>query len=298
MQRLHNWGTSLFFLLAANSSFAAGFALSEQSASGLGNAFAGAGAAAEDASTLYFNPAGMTYLKGMQFSNVLNLIRPSARFRNDNSSGATGINNLGGEGGNLGSLAIIPNLYFKYDLTDAIKVGLAVNTPFGLKTEYNKDWMGRFQAQTSDLKTVSITPTIALRMTNKLSVGAGVSALYARAELSRAVNYLNPVPVVGAVSFGEGDATIKGSDWGFGFNLGAMYQLTPETRLGVAYRSKIDLKLKGDVKFEYPNNALTNLPITGPIILGQIQAAAPNGRVTAETTLPEQLSGLERRTGE
>ena len=128
---------------------AAGFALAEQSGSGLGNAYAGAAAVAEDASTIFFNPAGMTYIEGSQATGVLHLIKPDGNFNNQGSI-AGGGKPLGGEGGNIGDLAFIPNFYFKTDFNDSVKLGIGVSTPFGLKTEYNKDWLGRFQAIKSD----------------------------------------------------------------------------------------------------------------------------------------------------
>jgi len=245
---------------------AAGFALIEQSGSGMGNAYAGAAAVAEDASTIYFNPAGMTYIEGTQVVGALHLIKPSAEFNNQGSVAAAG-RPLGGEGGDAGDLAFVPNFFYKRDLTDTLKFGLGVSAPFGLKTEYDKDWIGRFQAVKSELKTVNINPALAFKVNDQLSVGFGVSAMWIQAELTSAVNF-------GA--FGAGSTKIKGDDWGFGYNLGAIYQATDSTRVGLAFRSKIDQHLKGDVKFALPN----------PLLAG----AAPNGDVTAEVTLPETLS--------
>ncbi len=246
---------------------AAGFALAEQSGSGLGNAYAGAAAVAEDASTIFFNPAGMTYIEGSQATGVLHLIKPDGNFNNQGSI-AGGGKPLGGEGGNIGDLAFIPNFYFKTDFNDSVKLGIGVSTPFGLKTEYNKDWLGRFQAIKSDLKTININPALAFKVNDQLSLGFGVSAMWIQAELTNAVNF------GGA---GEGSAKIKGEDWGLGYNLGAIYQATADTRFGVAYRSKVDQHLDGDVKFKRP--AL--VPNAG---------AARDGDVTADVTLPETFS--------
>ena len=249
---------------------AAGFALSEQSGSGLGNAFAGASASAEDASTIFFNPAGMTYIEGTQLVGVINAINPNVDFNNQGSVAGAG-NPLGGNGGNAGSLTFIPNFYFKTDLPHDIKFGLGVNTPFGLTTEYNSDWVGRYQAIKSSVKTVNINPALAFKASDKLSLGAGFSAIWTQAELTNAVNL---------GSFGEAGAKVKGDDWGFGFNLGAIYQLTPDSRLGLAYRSKVEQHLTGDVSFTRPAGALP-----APIL-----AATANGAIAADLTLPETLS--------
>jgi len=249
---------------------AAGFALIEQSASGMGNAYAGGSAVAEDASTIFFNPAGMTYIDGTQAAGALHLIKPNAEFHNQGSVGANGGRPLGDEGPNAGDLAFVPNFYVMTDITPSVRVGLGINAPFGLKTEYGDEWLGRFQADKSEVKTININPSIAFKVNDQLSLGFGVSAMRAEATLTQAVNF---------GSFGEGSAKIKGDDWGFGFNLGAIYQATADTRFGLAYRSKVEQHLDGDVKFNRP----AGLP--APFVAG-----TPNGGVKADVTLPESLS--------
>ena len=246
---------------------AAGFALIEQSGSGMGNAFAGGSAIAEDASTVYFNPAGMTYIDGTQLVGALHLIKPSAEFNNNGSIAGAG-KPLGGTGGDAGDLAFIPNAYFKMDFNDSIKLGIGVNAPFGLKTEYDNGWIGRFQALKSEVKTVNINPALAFKVNDQLSLGFGVSVMWAQATLTRAVNF-------GAA--GEGSVKIKADDWGFGYNLGAIYQLTPDTRIGMAYRSKVDQHLEGDATFNRP----IGIPNAG---------AAADGAINASVSLPENFS--------
>ncbi len=253
-------------LAVSGSAHAAGFALIEQGASGMGNAYAGGAAIAEDASTIFFNPAGMTYIDGTQAAGALHLIKPNAEFKNDGSVAGAG-QPLGDEGPNATDLAFVPNFFFMTTLTSSIKVGVGVSAPFGLKTEYDDKWIGRFQADKSELKTININPSIAFKVNDQLSLGAGVSFMRAEATLTRSVNF------GGA---GEGDVEIEGDDWGFGFNLGAIYQLTPDTRVGLAYRSKITQKLEGDAEFTRPAGI--------PFVL------APDGDVTAKVDLPETFS--------
>ncbi len=271
-----NGVVSASLLVAACGAQAAGFALIEQSASGMGNAFAGAAATAEDASTIFFNPAGMTYVEGTQVIGALHLIKPNAEF-NDTGSVAANMNipptvfrPLGDEGPNAGGLSFVPNFYYKRDLTDNVKFGLGLNAPFGLKTEYDDKWMGRFQADKSEVKTININPSLAFKVNDQLSLGFGVSAMRAEATLTRAVNF-GP--------YGEGSVKVKGDDWGFGYNLGAIYQVTADTRVGLAYRSKVEQHLDGDVKFQHP----AGLP--PPLV-----AATPSGGVKADVTLPESFS--------
>ena len=245
---------------------AAGFALSEQNASGLGNAYAGAAAVAEDASTIFFNPAGMTYLEGTQIVGALHLIRKTGDFDDRNSQRA-GIRPLGNEGGDFGGLAAIPNVYYKQDINEQLKFGIGIGTPFGLKTDYDKNWLGRFQALKSELKTININPSLAWKLNDQWSFGFGVSAMWAQAELTSAVN-------LGAA---ESSVNNKGKDWGFGYNLGAIYQVTPDTRVGLSFRSKVEQHLKGDARS--PFTAFNGAP-----------GSTLNTDITADLTLPETLS--------
>lgn len=248
---------------------AAGFALFEQGASGLGNAYAGASAVAEDASTIFFNPAGMTYLDGTQIVGALHLIKTNGQFDNKNSVPVAAYAS-GGEGGDLGSLAAIPNFFYKQDINEQFKLGLGISTPFGLKTEYDKNWLGRFQAVKSELKTININPSLAWKLNDQWSLGFGISAMWAQAELTSAVN-------LSGFGLPESSVKNKGEDWGFGYNLGAIYQITPDTRLGISFRSKVEQHLKGEA--------------SSPFTLANGNPARTlNTDITADLTLPETLS--------
>lgn len=234
---------------------AAGFALVEQNASGLGNAYAGQAAAAADASTIFFNPAGMTLLPDGQLVLAGHLIRPQAEF-----SGSSNIG--GGNGGDAGGLAVVPNAYYARRVAPDVHVGVGLTAPFGLKTEYDSTWAGRTQAIKSELKTVNLNPSIAWKVSEGVSLGAGVSFQYIDATLTN--------------SSAAGLATVKGDDQGWGYNLGMLWQASRDTRIGLAYRSEIDYTLEGTAAF-------SGLP-------------SLNGPVTADATLPATaaLSVLHR----
>jgi len=233
-----------------NLAHAAGFALIEQNASGLGNAYAGQAASAQDASTIFFNPAGMTLLPDSQLVLAGSLVNPHAKF--------TGSSNIGGgDGGDAGDLAFVPNAYIAFRVSPDIHLGVGLNAPFGLKTEYDSSWAGRTQAIESELKTVNLNPAIAWKTSDTLSLGAGLSIQYAEATLSNSAN-------------GAGIATVHGDDYGWGYNLGLLWQPERATRIGLAYRSDVEYTLEGDVTFSI--------------------ATVANGRVTAETTLPDTAS--------
>lgn len=247
--RIHRVAAALVLAGCASLTHAAGFALIEQNASGLGNAYAGQAAAATDASTIFFNPAGMTLLPDRQLVLAGHLIKPQAEFTGTSTIG-------GGDGGDAGGLALVPNAYYAFRLTPDVHVGVGLNALFGLATEYDSTWAGRTQAIKSELKTINLNPSIAWKASDSVSLGAGVSLQYAEATLTNAS--------------AAGLATVKGDDYGWGFNLGALWQLSEATRIGLAYRSEVDYTLEGAVTF-------SGLP-------------AGNGPVTADTTLPDSAS--------
>jgi len=218
---------------------AAAFALIEQNASGLGNSYAGAAATADDASIIFYNPAGMSLLPGgMQVSAGLALINLSLKFSDSGSTAPAGIGTLGGNGGDAGDLSAVPNLYFAMDVAKDLKFGVGVSAPFGLKTEYDPTWVGRFQAIKSDIMTLNVNPSVSYKLDDKMSFGFGLNYQQIDAELSKAV-------VIGPGA--ETVATVKGKDTSWGFNVGAMFQPTPDTRLGVSYRSSIKYGVRGTV---------------------------------------------------
>jgi len=237
--------------LAAFSSaaHAAGYALIEQNASGLGNAYAGQAASAQDASTIFFNPAGMTMLPDRQVVLAGHLIKPQAEF-----NGAVTPNIGGGNGGDAGGLAFVPNAYYAFRLTPDVHLGIGAFAPFGLKTDYDSTWVGRVHAIESELKTINVNPSIAWKLNDALSLGAGVSIQYIEATLTNATGAGLP-PVVGAV---------KGDDYGWGFNLGLLWKASDSTRFGLAYRSKIDHTLEGDLKM---NGAVAVTPVYADVTL-------------------------------
>ncbi len=222
-------------------SHAAGFALLEQNASGAGVAYAGKAAIAEDASSAWFNPASMARLKERQVVVGGHYIDLNAKFRDEGTTTPPAMAATPGRNvGDFGEEGYIPNFHLVVPFNDKINFGLSVATPFGLKTDYEQDWIGRFQGITSDIKTLNINPSASYQVNDQWSVGAGVSVEKLDAKLSAS-------SVLGAGV--ESMTTIAGDGWGYGFNLGAMGQITPATRVGVAYRSSIEHDLNGNVTF-------------------------------------------------
>ena len=280
---------------ASAPAFGSGFALMEQNASGLGNAFAGAAATAEDAGTVLYNPAGLTLLpQGHQFAIGADGIRPSAKFEDRGSvaSGGAlaGINPaaarpLGNTGGDAGDWIAVPFGYYATQLAPNWRFGVGVSAPFGLRTEYDPAWMGRFQAIKSDLRTINVNPSLAFRVNDSVSVGAGLNYQSVKAELTKNVNYV--AAVFGAAGAGaaslvpaanaEGRVTVKGDDYAWGWNAGVMFNPTPATRIGLAYRSSISYRIAGTVSFD-------NAPP------GALGAAFATDNVHVDIEMPDSFS--------
>lgn len=249
--KLKNISVSLLLAVASSSASAAGFAIKEQSITNLGRAFAGSAAAAEDASTIFFNPAGLTYLDRTEVDMGLNYIKPKSEFRNDGSSvpdrgGAGGFSGqalTGGNGGDAGHEAFVPNFYMAHPVNDKVTIGLGITAPFGLVTEYRDDWVGRYFAVKSEMLTVNFNPSIAIQATEKLSLGFGLSAQYIDVKLTQMADLGG---LAGFPQAADGKVKMGADDWGYGYNLGLIYQASEATRFGLAYRSKISHTLKGD----------------------------------------------------
>ncbi|MEP6941591.1 MAG: outer membrane protein transport protein [Betaproteobacteria bacterium] len=255
--------------MAAGQALGSAFALQEQSGSGLGNAFAGGAASAEDASTIYFNPAGMSRLP-LQVVVAGSLVCPSSKF-SDSGSAPAALQPLGGSGGDAGSCAAIPAMYLSVPINAQWAFGIGVNVPFGLKTEYDSNWIGRFQGVESKLETINVNPALSWKPSDMLSFGAGFSYQHIKATLTNQVNYAGAIaqaaqqaaaagqipvafvaPVVAAYAGSEAGANIQGNDNGYGWNIGMMFEPDKQTRFGLAYRSSIKYTINGSANFSTP----------------------------------------------
>lgn len=274
----------------STASVASGFAILEHSVTELGNAYAGSASAAQDSSTIYFNPAGLSKLSGTEFIFGSHLILPNAQFASTSSTDITGRPLTGNNSGNAGEIALIPNVYFSTDITEKLRIGLGVNAPFGLATDYNKNWQGRYDTITSDLLTVNLNPSFSYAINDWFSIGAGVNFQYIDFRFSNAIDF-------GTLCFGaldsqscgtlgllpqaaDGRAKLKGDDWSVGYNIGLMFEPIQGTRLGLAYRSKISHTLRGTAEFNVPQ-------VASPLLAS---GAFKNTRVHGRVDMPETIS--------
>ena len=286
-------GKNLCFILSSilllgfqNTLFASGFALIEMNASGQGNAYAGAAVGTNNASTIFFNPAGLMNFEGDQLVIAGHYIAPKADFSNDGSSlsEAYGLvwpvpangTDLTGDDDDGGQSAFVPNLYWTKTINESMKFGLGFNSPFGLAVEYDDEWVGRYHAVESDLKTININPSLAYRVNDRVVIGGGLNVMLADVTLTSAIDMgsvcvagltpaLGPAGALGACEGsgaapqeldGFGDLTGDNfDDLGYGFNLGLTFAVSEQTKIGVSYRSEIEINVEGDADFTVPDGS-------------------------------------------
>lgn len=250
--------SSLILSVLPNLVNAAGFALIETNARGQGNAYAGAAAHTPDASTIFFNPAGMMNLEGDQLVVASHIISPKSSFNNKGSVNATSVGGgaIGGNSDDGGFDAFVPNLYWVKGLSDEMKFGLGVNSPFGLAIKYDDDWVGRYHAVVSDLKIINMNPSIAYKVSDQLSIGGGLDFMIADVTLSSAIDF---AAVLGQTpGTGDGFVELTGDnfdDIAVGFNFGLLYNLNESTTFGLSYRAEVDIEVEGDANFTVPASA-------------------------------------------
>lgn len=319
---------------------ASGFQLREQSPLALGNAFAGVSAGGGDITAMYFNPAVLTQFDGWQMSFGGTFLSLNAKIENASATRTPILQGLGFNVAPVGGAALrpisgspshpnaavsapLPEFNVMYSVNKDLKIGLGLNVPFGLATEYDANWIGRYHALKTDLKTIDISPTIAYRVSPEFSFGVAFIARRADAEISSALDYgtalalkvgpglaaagLSTAPVgpglnspvanvaMGApnATFGtpgfaipgawDGTAGMKGGAWGYGYKAGVTYE-NQSLKVGLSYNAAMTMNLKGDATFTYP----ATMPATD---LAALQGAGlRNGGGTAELALPATTS--------
>lgn len=274
----------LTLLAGSVPAFAAGFQLNETSTSGLGTAFAAGAAAAEDATTLWSNAAGISRLGSKQVAVALHLVKPSIKFGDEGSAAALG-QPLGGNGGDAGGMNYVPNLYAVLPLSAEWSAGIGINAPWGLVTEYEDGWIGRFQGIKSSIKTINVNPAIAWKPASNLAVGLGLNFQRIDAEFTNRVNYTAALfqGSGGAVTLPglETAARVEGSDSAWGWNAGLLFDLDANSRVGVSYRSPIKFKIAGTATFQNP--AAPGAP--APLVAG-VNAQLADTAITSDVKLP------------
>jgi long-chain fatty acid transport protein len=245
---------------------AAFFQIAENNASGLGNAYAGGAAIAEDASTVWYNPAGMTRFTRPQVVVAGHFIQPSFTATVNSATAITGSQISGGAGSDPGEAAVVPNIYYTHPITSSLSLGAGINAPFGLATEYDNTWAGRYHAVRSEIKTVNVNFAGAYKFNEAISGGAGVNFQRLDAELTQAIDFATICTLGGQSATcgagagfnpntnpNDGNAKVTADSDAWGYNLGVLLQPSRDMRWGLAYRSKMKHKLSGEFDATVPN---------------------------------------------
>lgn len=227
---------------AASAAHAAGFMLTEQSAGALGRAYAGVGVDGTDISGVYYNPATMTLHPGTQIQAGFVAVGLDLAFEGHDGTEAQ---KPVSENGQYNTQAI-PHGYISHQLNDSMWIGLAMTVPFGMGTEYDDNWTWANRGISAEVLTFDFNPNLAWKVSDKLSIGAGVSIQYAAADLKKRTGMNLSDQEVSV------DGEIDADSWAWGFNVGLMWSPLENLRFGLSYRSQINHHADGDLEVTNP----------------------------------------------
>ncbi|BCA90636.1 OmpP1/FadL family transporter [Vreelandella aquamarina] len=275
----------------ASQANAGGYQINEQSVSGQGYGHAGRSSNVNDATIVFGNPAGMSFLDRAQITAGGTFLSVDTDISNVSASQsspaflpATGglTDTLPVTGTNDGDMVpgtLIPFAFYAHPVNEQLAFGFGVYAPFGSKTEYEDSFQGRNQGNYTEVRVVTAQPTVSYRFNEQWSVGAGITYNQVEGELRR------QVPVATPLGLSEVDSRVEGDDEAWGYNLGIIYQPVPETTLGLTYRSKVDFNLEG--------NFTANSPVLDQLGIGTVTDTAALDLTTPETvnfSLTQQMS--------
>ncbi len=304
---------------------ASGYKLNEQSAAGAGTAYAGRAAVVEDASVVFYNPAGMVKLERAEFTVGASYIDASGSFSPTsytNAAGQTYTAETGfgpySDGGDFVSPATIPYGYFAMPINDKFAAGFGIFVPFGTNTDYEDDFVGGAFADQTQLTSIEFQPAVAYRVNDQLSLGFGLDVTYMTGLISKQSDTIaysdqlqslnggtGPIDTTGAnrpfsdYQGFENHYEVEGDDWAFGYNLSMMWDINSDITLGVTYRSEMEFELEGDSKFAQKENvavltqsptAIPNTPVgAGDYIIANA-GSVPDQASEVPLTTPQSLT--------
>ncbi len=263
--------------VAVSTAFAAGFQLTEQSSLGAGRAYAGAGIVGDDLSAVHYNPAGMTLLEGTRFQAGGVWIGLNADFNGDDGVSENG--RLKGQ--------MIPAGYVTHQVNDKVWLGFAMTVPFGMGTEYDRNWAHANRGSSAKIYTFDMNPSIAYKVSDFISLGAGVSVQYAKADLGMRMDAMG-------ASLAHGK--VEADSWDWGYNLGIMVSPTDKLRFGLAYRSAIKHEADGDVTLSNVNSDLIGGLIGDPQMASLMDGTMLGTNATIKTPDTVMLTGTWEAT--
>ncbi|WP_105257920.1 outer membrane protein transport protein [Pseudoalteromonas sp. T1lg88] len=231
--------------LLSTESFAAAFQLAEQNVSGLGRAYAGEAAVADDASVVARNPALMSQFDKAQLSIAAMYVKPDVSLEGESTNNGLDADVL--DDSSIAPSAVIPAGYFTMPLNEKVSLGFGVFSNFGLSTEFAEDYAAGQIAGETEIVTINTNVSVAYQLDEAWTLALGVNHIYADAKVKRTLG-ANPL---GAPASLEA-AHLEGDDTGFGWNLGVAYSLDENNRLGFHYRSETDLTFDGEYRNSLP----------------------------------------------
>lgn len=246
-------------------SFAAAFQLAEQNVSGLGRAYAGEAAVADDASVVARNPALMSLFKDKQISVAGIAVIPDVSLKGE--SAAYGLDESSIDDDSIAPSAFIPAGYFTMPLNDKVSLGFGAFSNFGLSTEFNDDYAAGSIAGETEIVTVNMNASASYKINEQFSLGLGLNYVYADAKVIRNAG-TNPFGLPASTQI----AHLEGDDYGFGWNVGVMYQLDENSRFGFNYRSETDIDFEGEYSNQLPA-AVGGL--AGTVVPGELKLTLP-----------------------
>jgi len=255
---------------------------------------------------MWANPASLAKRTSMEAAAAIHFITPSMKFQNSASQAAFN-QPLGGNGGDAGGLNIVPNMYIAVPINKQWTFGLGLNAPFGLVTEYDDSWLGRYQAVKSDIKTMNVNPAFSFRPTDNIAIGFGANWQKIDATFTNMVNYSGAIantaqafaagglipadqvlPIIGSTAGLDSKLSIDGDDDAWGWNIGILVDLNKNARIGMSYRSEIKYKIGGTASFTNPVPTVPSpvAPYVGAVTTYLNSQVLYNSDVTADVTMP------------
>ena len=274
----HAWiKTTLALAIGALSShtLANGLAINEQSASGMGTAFAGRSSSAQDASTVFGNPAGMSKLERREFSGGVAVIHATTDIK------AAGANAPGTLDGDMVRFPAVPFGYYVTPINEQMHFGLGIYVPFAVISDYEKTFSGRYNGLKSKVEVVNLQPTLSYKITDQVSVGVGAVISQIKGELTSNTNLSSKVGAVVA----DTDIEIEGDDIAYGFNAGVLIDLSKQLTWGLTYHSKVKYSLEGETKV----SGLPNLPLLAPMPALPLKNLDGTYDASVDISMPESV---------
>ena len=289
---------------------ASGYRFGAQSVAGQGTADAN-GAEAVDASTIFYNPAGLSRLDGTQITAGATVVVPHSTYNDNGSTHFTGQPTNGTPAKDYAPDSVTaPSLYISKKINDQWAAGLGLYVPYGTKLDYGNTWSGRYALTNVKLESVTLNPSVSFKMNEHHAFGFGIDAEFMKAKLGQAVDVPGSITALstgagaaqGALlarqiaalggnpallrTAQDGHGSNEAKDWGWGFNLGYMFTLDENTRFGLAYRSSISHQLRGSTVWDF--SQVTTDPIVNKVLAAASHKVNSAALVTLRT--PETLS--------